>query len=104
MANQQHINPADVKKSAEDLHVFANGLTARLKKIKGEVETAASVYKGVGSIAFQQAMAQWDSTAVAIRRDVFELAAVVRAAGTEHVAGDQRGEAAFKRVYKGLGG
>jgi WXG100 family type VII secretion target len=108
MVNQQHINPATVKKASDDLHVFANQLTARLKKIKGEVESVTKAYTGRGSTAFQNSMTRWDASAVEARKAVFLLAGTVRRAGTEHVAGDERGIDGFNRAagqYNGsLGG
>ena len=88
MAQGQRIDTASVKQAGDNLDAFANQVTARLSKIKGEVERISQTYKGQGSAAFQQSMGNWDATALNIRRAVVELAGQVRTAGTQHTQGD----------------
>lgn len=88
MANGQDINLNDIKVAGDDLQVFANQMTTRLKAIKGEVLGLQGKYEGLGAAAFQKSMVNWDATALNIRRAVFELAGQVRVAGKAHLAGD----------------
>jgi WXG100 family type VII secretion target len=101
MAHGQQIDTSTVKQAGDNLDAFANQVTARLNKIKSEVEQLSQTYKGQGSNAFQQSMANWDTTALNIRRAIIELAGQVRTAGTQHTQGDASTVDGFRSATSG---
>jgi WXG100 family type VII secretion target len=101
MAHGQRIDTATVKKAGDDLDAFANQVTARLAKIKGEVERLSRTYHGQGAAAFQQSMGNWDAAAINIRRAVIELAGQVRKAGAVHTSADGETVEGFRSASGG---
>jgi|GEM_PF-6571072 len=96
MTNGQEVDLASVTKAADNLASFADDVTVRLGKIKGEVQQISGTYRGQGSTAFQQSMGNWDVTAVKLRNSVVELSGAVRQAGRTHAQGDAAGAAGIK--------
>lgn len=109
MAHGQQIDTATVKQAGDDLELFANQVTGRLNRIKGEVERLSGTYSGRGALAFSRAMVNWDATAENVRRAVLELSGKVRQGGVQHTRGDEETEQPFTQVaagsaYPSLGG